>query len=78
MSEGGPDLTGRWTGVYFYPDDSAWNANDNYPPTPFTAELVDDHGVIIGSTLASRIMDLENIGSPTRQTLEFGDDLQRS
>lgn len=51
MSEGGPDLTGRWTGIYFYPDDSAWNANDNYPPTPFTTELVDDHGVISGSTL---------------------------
>lgn len=51
MSEGELDLTGRWTGVYFYPDDSAWNANDNCPPTPFTAELVDDHGVIIGSTL---------------------------
>lgn len=51
MSEGGLDLTGRWTGVYFYPDDHPWNANDDYPPTPFTAELVDDAGAISGSTL---------------------------
>ena len=51
MSEGGLDLTGRWTGVYFYPDDDAWNADDTWPPTPFTAELVDDAGVVSGSTL---------------------------
>ena len=51
MSESGPDLTGRWTGVYFYPDDGLYNADDTYPPTPFTAELVDDHGVVSGSTV---------------------------
>lgn len=44
------DVTGRWTGVYFYPDDHAWNANDAYPPTPFTAELVEDQGAVTGST----------------------------
>lgn len=51
MSGGDLDLTGRWTGVYFYPDDGLYNANDNHPPTPFTAELVDDAGVVSGSTL---------------------------
>ena len=50
MSDGEPDLTGRWTGVYFYPNDGFHNANDAYPPTPFTAELIDDAGVISGST----------------------------
>lgn len=45
------NLTGRWTGVYFYPEDGFWNANDNYPPTPFAADLVDDLGLISGTTL---------------------------
>jgi len=45
------DLSGTWTGVYFYPEDTAWNANDTYPPTPFTAELVDDQGLVSGTTL---------------------------
>ena len=48
---GGPvDLSGRWTGVYFYPIDPDWNANDNMPATPFTAELTDTAGVVIGRT----------------------------
>lgn len=51
MNAGGPDLSGHWTGVYFYPDDNLYNANDDNPPTPFTAELLDDHGVVSGSTL---------------------------
>lgn len=45
------DLTGRWTGVYFYPVDTEWNANDNLPATPFTAELVDEAGLVKGTTL---------------------------
>lgn len=48
---GEPDLSGPWTGVYFYPEDTTWNANDAYPPTPFTAEIVDDHGLVSGATL---------------------------
>lgn len=44
------DLTGRWTGVYFYPLDPEWNANDNMPPTPFTAELTDTGGRIAGAS----------------------------
>ncbi len=45
------DLTGRWTGVYFYPIDPDWNANDNLPATPFTAELTDDAGLVRGTTI---------------------------
>lgn len=45
------DLSGRWTGVYFYPHDPDWNANDNMPATPFTAELTDTSGVVIGTTI---------------------------
>ncbi|MFO0411474.1 MAG: hypothetical protein ACK51B_01230, partial [bacterium] len=35
------DLTGRWTGVYFYPVDPVHSPFDDYPPTPFLAELCD-------------------------------------
>jgi len=45
------DLTGRWTGVYFYPVDPEWNANDNLPATPYSAELADVGGMVTGSTL---------------------------
>lgn len=45
------DLSGRWTGVYFYPHDPDWNANDNMPATPFTAELTDMAGVVISTTM---------------------------
>ena len=45
------DLSGRWTGVYFYPADPEWNANDNMPATPFTAELVDRDGRLTGTTV---------------------------
>ena len=44
------DLSGRWAGVYVYPD-------DDYPPTPFTAELVDDGGVLTGWTQEPDLLD---------------------
>ena len=69
MSGEEPDLTGRWTGIYFYPAGGAWNANDDYPPTPFTAELVDDHGVVSGSTLEPDMFGLA-IGNEIRATVE--------
>lgn len=50
MSEG-TNLTGRWTGVYFYPVDPEWNPDDDIPPTPFTAELQDVVGLVTGTTL---------------------------
>jgi hypothetical protein len=37
------DLTGRWTGVYFYPD-------DDIPPNGFTADLIERGGHISGRT----------------------------
>ena len=46
-----PDLTGRWTGVYFYPVDPELNPEDDLPPTPFTAELRDVGGHVTGTTL---------------------------
>ena len=46
-----PNLTGRWTGVYFYPVDPEWNPDDDLPPTPFTAELQDVGGLVTGTTL---------------------------
>ena len=51
MSEGGLDLTGRWTGVYFYPIDPELNPEDDLPPTAFTAELRDVAGHVTGTTL---------------------------
>ncbi len=51
MSEAAHDLTGRWTGVYFYPVDPEVNPDDDWPPTPFTAVLLDAGGRITGSTL---------------------------
>ena len=59
MSPGGPNLTGRWTGIYFYPVDPAWNANDNLPATPFTAELTDLAGSVTGTTT-----EPDNLGPP--------------
>ncbi|MDQ8029599.1 MAG: hypothetical protein REJ23_12810 [Brevundimonas sp.] len=44
------DLTGRWTGIYFYPLDAEWNPDDDLPPTPFTAELTDAGGSVTGTT----------------------------
>ena len=45
------NLTGRWTGVYFYPVDPEVNPDDELPPTPFTAELEDVGGMVTGTTL---------------------------
>lgn len=56
MSDTTIDLTGRWTGVYFYPHDHADNANDNLPATPFTAELSDVDGHVTGSTVEPDMM----------------------
>lgn len=51
------DLTGRWTGVYFYPHDPIWNANDALPVVPFTAELTDTGGRIAGTTVEPDLLD---------------------
>ena len=48
MAERGVDLSGRWSGVYFYPTDAEMNPSDDWPPTPFTADLVDRGGFIEG------------------------------
>ncbi|WP_420479360.1 hypothetical protein [Brevundimonas sp. FT23028] len=45
------DLTGRWTGVYFYPHDPVSNPDDDLPPTPFVAELSDTGGAVTGTTI---------------------------
>lgn len=45
------DLSGRWTGVYFYPVDAEFNPFDDLPPTPFEAQLHDAGGDVTGSTL---------------------------
>jgi hypothetical protein len=50
MTDARTDLTGRWTGVYFYPVHPEWNPDDDLPPTPFTAELFDAAGLVTGST----------------------------
>ncbi len=42
------DLSGRWTGVYFYPLDAELNPFDTLPPTPFDAEIVDNGGNLSG------------------------------
>jgi len=51
----GIDLTGRWTGIYFYPVDDRYNANDNLPATPFTADLTEAAGQITGATLETAV-----------------------
>ena len=47
--EDGVDLSGRWSGVYFYPVSGA-NRDDTWPPTPFTALLTDVAGRVAGTT----------------------------
>jgi hypothetical protein len=49
------NLTGRWTGVYFYPVDPELNPDDDLPPTPFTAELRDVGGHVTGATLEADV-----------------------
>lgn len=46
--QAGIDLTGRWTGVYFYPLDAEINPFDTLPPTPFDAEIIDNGGELTG------------------------------
>ena len=53
------DLSGRWTGIYFYPVDTEWNPYDDLPPTPFEAQLRDSSGEVTGSTL-----ELDALGPP--------------
>jgi len=50
------DLSGRWTGVYFYPVDPEWNPDDDMPPTPFTADLEDVGGRVTGTTLEPDVL----------------------
>ena len=50
------DLTGRWTGVYFYPLDPVHNPFDDCPPTPFLAELSDVAGTVTGTTSEPDVM----------------------
>lgn len=50
------DLTGRWTGVYFYPVDPVQNPFDDCPPTPFIAELSDVAGKVTGTTSEPDVM----------------------
>ncbi len=50
------DLTGRWTGVYFYPVDPVHNPFDECPPTPFLAELGDVAGAVTGTTSEPDVM----------------------
>lgn len=50
------DLTGRWSGVYFYPVDPDWNPDDDLPPTPFTADLKDAGGRVTGTTLEPDVL----------------------
>lgn len=50
------DLSGRWTGVYFYPVDPELNPDDDLPPTPFTAELTDAGGLVTGTTLEPDVL----------------------
>jgi hypothetical protein len=56
------DLTGSWTGVYFYPTDSIYNPFDSFPPTPFEAELTQ-----VGSRVSGRTLEpdmLSGAGAP--------------
>jgi hypothetical protein len=50
------DLTGRWTGVYFYPVDPVQNPFDDCPPTPFVADLRDVAGTVTGTTSERDVM----------------------
>ena len=71
------DLTGRWTGVYFYPTDPVQNPFDDCPPTPFTAELRDMAGIVTGTTSEPDVMygnaDIPSVidGSHDGSTLRF-------
>lgn len=59
MTGRGIDLSGRWSGVYFYPVDAEVNPFDDWPPTPFTADLEDRGGIISGQTEEPDLMGWE-------------------
>ena len=63
------NLTGRWTGVYFYPVDPELNPEDDLPPTPFTAELRDAGGHVTGTTLEPDVFGAPD-APPIPATLE--------
>lgn len=63
------NLTGRWTGVYFYPVDPELNPDDDLPPTPFTAELRDGGGHVTGTTLEPDVFGAPD-APPIPATLE--------
>ena len=72
------DLTGRWTGVYFYPPDPVQNPFDDCPPTPFPAELSDVAGVVTGTTsepdmIHGQVVDIPSVidGSHDGSSLRF-------
>lgn len=66
---GETNLTGRWTGVYFYPVDPELNPGDDLPPTPFTAELRDVDGHVTGTTLEPDVFGPPD-AAPIPATLE--------
>ena len=57
----GINLTGAWTGVYFYPVDAQWNPDDDMAPTPFKADLIDIDGHTVGQFDASDEAFLERV-----------------
>jgi len=69
MTDARVDLTGRWTGVYFYPVHPEWNPDDDLPPTPFAAKLLDAAGLVSGSTVEPDVLG-EPDAPPIPATLE--------
>jgi hypothetical protein len=73
------DLSGRWSGVYFYPNDPIWNPDDVMPATTFNAELVDSEGRVSGTVVepdnlycnGSRTIPSVVDGSHDGRTLRF-------
>lgn len=66
----GIDLSGRWTGVYFYPTDPMANPLDALPPTPFSAELTDREGMVVGRTEEPDLFSGSPDSPSIRATLE--------
>ena len=78
------DLTGRWTGVYFYPVDPVHNPFDDCPPTPFLA-WANRKNEFMGGLRAGQIVttgsrrfqlnDLDDSAPLLRADVEFLDDV---
>lgn len=68
---GETNLTGRWTGVYFYPPDPIANPFDDMAPTPFTAQLLDVAGHVTGQTVEPDL--LSGPGAPDIHATLEGD-----